>query len=72
MNYVFVSAPVSIPNTQPVPMGNDLMDLLGGSPINNQMNGGNGKFYLTWGRVRFHVSQSLAEMCIWFDNHLIG
>ncbi|VDH91650.1 AP-1 complex subunit gamma-1 [Mytilus galloprovincialis] len=41
-NVTSSTAPVSIPNTQPVPMGNDLMDLLGGSPINNQMNGGNG------------------------------
>lgn len=41
-NVTSSTAPVSIPNTQPVPMGNDLMDLLGGSPISNQMNGGNG------------------------------
>lgn len=41
-NVTSSTVPVSIPNTQPVPMGNDLMDLLGGSPINNQMNGGNG------------------------------
>lgn len=32
------------PNVQSVPMGNDLLDLLGGpSPISNQVNGGTGK-----------------------------
>lgn len=39
------SAPVQAPspNVQPVPMGNDLLDLIGGpSPISNQVNGGTG------------------------------
>ena len=39
-----ILAPSSMPSTTSVPMGNDLMDLLGSSPLNSQMNGDSGIF----------------------------